>query len=41
MVDIGPQNLLISISPPIEVDKRASLKQNAKALFTERIGSSL
>ena len=41
MVDTCPQNLLISISPRIEVVKRASLKQNAKALFTKRMGSSL
>ena len=41
MVDTCPQNLLISISPPIEVVKRASLKQNAKPIFTNIIGSSL
>ena len=41
MVDTCPQNLLMSISPPIEVVKRASWKQNAKALIIKRIGSSL
>ena len=40
IVDTWPENLLFSISDPRVVDKRASLKQNAKALFTSRIGTS-
>ena len=39
-VDTWPQNLLVSITDPRVVDKRASLKQNAKAIFPDRIGSS-
>ena len=38
--DFWPRNLLGSISVPIVAFKRASLKQNAEALFTKRIGSS-
>ena len=40
IVDTWPQVLLGSLSLPIVVHKRASLKQNAKPLIIKRIGSS-
>ena len=40
LVDTWPQTLLVSISDPGVVDKWAPSKQNAKTLFTNRIGSS-